>query len=204
MKPTSITVDLALHRPLVDRRMREVANQHKSFVLWFTGLSGAGKSTLSQYLELCLLEKGHRTTNLDGDNMRHGLCNDLGFSIQDRHENIRRVGEVCKLFVDSGVIVLAAFISPLREDREKVRALLPADDFIEIYCNASLEICEERDTKGLYEKARAGHIANFTGISSPYEAPTHPQLVIDTSNSSLEECASAVLNYLQSQGKLKC
>jgi adenylylsulfate kinase len=204
MKPTSTDASLALHPPMVDRRMRETVNQHNSFILWFTGLSGAGKSTLSQYLELCLFKTGHRTINLDGDHMRHGLCSDLGFSIQDRHENIRRIGEVCKLFVDGGVIVLAAFISPLREDREKIRGLVPADDFIEIYCSASLEVCEERDTKGLYKKARSGEIANFTGISSPYEAPTHPQLVIDTSIASLEDCAKVVLNYLQSQGKLKC
>jgi adenylylsulfate kinase len=204
MKPTLSDANLCVQQPHVDRSMREAVSQHKSFILWFTGLSGAGKSTLSQYLELCLYKTGHRTINLDGDNMRHGLCSDLDFSVQDRHENIRRIGEVCKLFVDSGVIVLAAFISPLRADREKIRSLMPANDFIEIYCNASLEVCEERDTKGLYKKARAGAIANFTGISSPYEAPTHPQLVIDTSNFSLDECANVVLNYLQSQGKLKC
>jgi adenylylsulfate kinase len=182
--------------------MREELNAHKSFVLWFTGLSGAGKSTLSNCIEEQLYRKGYRTCVLDGDNIRHGLCADLGFSISDRNENIRRVGEACKLFLQSGVVVLTALISPLRDDRDKVRALVGDHDFVEIYCNADLAECEKRDTKGLYKKARAGLISNFTGISSPYEAPVNPELVIDTAQCSITECAEAVLSYLESSGRL--
>lgn len=182
--------------------MRESANQQPSFVLWFTGLSGAGKSTLSHYIEQILFERGCRTYVLDGDNVRHGLCSDLGFSIEDRHENVRRIGEACKLFVEAGVIAITAFISPLRVDRDRVRALVGEGDFIEIFCDAGLDVCERRDVKGLYKKAREGLISEFTGISSPYEEPLKPELVVKTGDWGLEKCSDVVIQYLESQGKL--
>ena len=190
------------HKPTVSRQMREATNQHPSYILWFTGLSGAGKSTLAHYIEQALHEKGCRTYVLDGDNVRHGLSADLGFTIEDRHENIRRIGETSKLMIEAGVITITAFISPLRADRDKVRALVGAGDFIEIYCDAGLEVCESRDVKGLYKKARAGLIPDFTGISSAYEAPINPELVVKTGEQSLEECAKQVLEYLACVGKL--
>lgn len=190
------------HKPAVSRQMREVANQHPSYILWFTGLSGAGKSTLAHYIEKVLHDKGYRTYVLDGDNVRHGLSADLGFSIEDRHENIRRIGETSKLLIEAGVITITAFISPLRADRNKVRALVGAGDFIEIYCDAGLEVCESRDVKGLYKKARAGLIPEFTGISSLYEAPLNPELVVKTGEQSLEDCAKQVLDHLVSVSKL--
>lgn len=193
---------IVLHQPIVTRAMREKMNNHPSFILWFTGLSGAGKSTLSHFIEHILYERGYRTFVFDGDNVRHGLCSDLGFGIEDRHENIRRIGEMSKLFIEGGVIAIAAFISPLRADRDQVRALVGAGDFIEIYCDAGLEVCESRDVKGLYEKARAGLISEFTGISSPYEKPLNPELVVKTGEWPLEKCAHAVVQYLESQGKL--
>lgn len=182
--------------------MREACNKHPSFILWFTGLSGAGKSTLAHYIEQALHERGCRTFVLDGDNVRHGLCADLGFSIEDRHENIRRIGETSKLLIEAGIITITAFISPLRVDRDKVRALVTLGDFIEIYCDAGLDVCERRDVKGLYKKARAGLISDFTGISSPYEAPLNPDLIVKTGEMSLEECAQVVLDYLKSVGKV--
>ena len=190
------------HKPTVSRQMREATNQHPSYILWFTGLSGAGKSTLAHYIEQALHEKGCRTYVLDGDNVRHGLSADLGFSIEDRHENIRRIGETSKLLVEAGVITITAFISPLRADRDKVRALVCAGDFIEIYCDAGLEVCESRDVKGLYKKARAGLIPDFTGISSAYEAPLNAELVVKTGEQSLEDCAKIVLEYLVLSSKL--
>ncbi len=197
-----VSHNISWHAPVVNREMREAQNAHKSFVLWFTGLSGAGKSTLSHYIEEQLHHQGYRTCVLDGDNVRHGLCADLGFSLHDRHENIRRISEACKLFVHSGIVVLTAFISPLKEDRDKARALVGDQDFVEIYCNANLAVCEQRDTKGLYKKARAGLINDFIGISSPYEAPVDAELVINTAQWSLAECADAVLAYLQTSGRL--
>ena len=190
------------HKSTVSRQMRQAANQHPSFVLWFTGLSGAGKSTLANYVEQILFERGCRTFVLDGDNVRHGLCSDLGFSIEDRHENIRRIGEASKILVEAGVITITAFISPLRVDRDKVRALLAPGDFIEVYCDAGLDVCESRDVKGLYEKARAGLIGNFTGISSPYEEPLNPELIVRTGEMPLEQCANLIVNFLTSNGKL--
>ncbi|MCF7821091.1 MAG: adenylyl-sulfate kinase [Mariprofundaceae bacterium] len=178
--------------------MREKMNGHRSAVLWFTGLSGAGKSTLAHAVEERLYKMGIRTYVLDGDNVRHGLCGDLGFSDVARRENIRRIGEATKLFVDAGVVVLTAFISPFRSDRQQVRKLL-GDDFIEIYCNSSLEVCESRDVKGLYERAKAGEIRDFTGISSPYEEPVAAEIVIDTGNLSLEDSVQQVVNYLAQQ-----
>ena len=171
-----------------------------SAILWFTGLSGAGKSTLANAVNSALFEQGLACYVLDGDNVRHGLCSDLGFSDADREENIRRIGEVAKLFLDAGVVVLTAFVSPFRADRARARALVEPGDFIEIHCAADLEVCEERDTKGLYAKARAGVIKEFTGISSPYEAPEQPELLIDTGRQSLESCVLQVLAHLQTVG----
>lgn len=187
------------HSATVTRARREQLNGHRSAVLWFTGLSGAGKSTIAHAVEERLHQLGCRTYVLDGDNVRHGLCGDLGFSIEDRHENIRRLGEVSKLFADAGVITLSAFISPLRADREKVRQLA-GDDFIEIYCNCPIEICEERDIKGLYKKARKGEIKDFTGISSPYEEPDQAEVVIDTSRASIDMAVAQVLACLVARG----
>jgi len=186
------------HEAHVGRADREKQNGHRSAVLWFTGLSGSGKSTLAHAVEEQLYARGIRTYVLDGDNVRHGLCGDLGFSDVARRENIRRIGEASKLFVDAGIVVLTAFISPFRSDREQVRNLLP-DDFIEIYCNSPLEVCESRDVKGLYERARAGEIKEFTGISSPYEVPEKPELVVDTGHLTLEQSVRQVIDYLKDQ-----
>lgn len=188
------------HRATVTRQRRQELSHHRSIVLWFTGLSGAGKSTVAHAVEEQLYQLGYHTYVLDGDNVRHGLCGDLGFSNEDRVENIRRIGEVSKLFIEAGVIVLTAFISPFRADRDRVRKLLKTEDFVEIYCDCPISICEERDVKGLYRKARAGEIKEFTGISSPYEAPERPELVIDTGNQSIETCVGQVLDYLIQHG----
>lgn len=188
------------HQSTVTRARREQLNGHKSCVLWFTGLSGAGKSTLAHAVEERLHQLGCRTFVLDGDNVRHGLCSDLGFSEADRKENIRRIGEVAKLMMEAGLIVMTAFISPFRADREAVRNLMPHGDFLEIYCQASLDVCEARDVKGLYKKARAGEIKNYTGIDSPYEAPLKPELVVNTEQLALDESISAVLFLLQERG----
>ena len=168
------------HHTTITREDRQVLNDHKSVILWFTGLSGAGKSTLANEIEALLHEKGKRTYVLDGDNVRQGLCGDLGFSDQDRVENIRRIGEVAKILVDAGTITLTAFISPFKADRQRARDLVPEGDFVEVYCRCELGVCEERDVKGLYKKARAGEIPEFTGISSPYEEPENAELVVDT------------------------
>lgn len=188
------------HHATVTRDRREVLNGHRSVMLWFTGLSGAGKSSLAHAVEEQLYQMGCRTFVFDGDNVRHGLCSDLGFSAEDRIENIRRVGEMGKLFLEAGVIALTAFISPFRTDREKVRSLVPHGEFFEIYCHCPLEVCEERDVKGLYKRARAGEIKNFTGISSPYEEPEDPELVVDTSSLSLDESVAKVIGLLQERG----
>ncbi len=185
------------HQSTISRTTREAEHGHKSVILWFTGLSGAGKSTLSHAVEDALHQRGCSTFVLDGDNVRHGLCADLGFSPEARVENIRRVGEVAKLFLEAGVITLTAFISPYRADREKVRQLVAEGDFLEIYCHCPIEVCEQRDVKGLYAKARQGLIADFTGISSPYEVPASPELSLDTSQLSLEDCVSQVIELLE-------
>ncbi len=182
------------------RADREQLNSHKSAVLWFTGLSGAGKSTLAHAVAKRMHDSGARTYVLDGDNVRHGLCGDLGFSAEDRTENIRRVGEVAKLFVDAGMIVLTAFISPFRVDRDRVRSWMPEGDFLEIHCRCSVAVCESRDVKGLYKKARAGGVKDFTGISSPYEAPKSAELVVDTGELPLEDCVEMVLTLLRERG----
>lgn len=189
--------DIQWHHALVSRSDRERQNGHRSVIVWFTGLSGAGKSTLAHAVEHRLYAAGCATFVFDGDNVRHGLCGDLGFSAEDRAENIRRVGEMSKLFIEAGVIALTAFISPFRADRDRVRDLVGSGDFIEIYCRAPLEVCEQRDVKGLYARARQGLIKEFTGISSPYEVPQHAELVIDTGSLPLEDCVAQVLAYLQ-------
>lgn len=192
-----IDPNIRWHDALVTRRQRETANGHGSVILWFTGLSGAGKSTVAHAVELRLHQLGCRTFVFDGDNVRHGLCADLGFSEKDRTENIRRIGEMSKLFIEAGIIALTAFISPLRYDRDRVRALVAPGDFIEIYCHCPVEVCEQRDVKGLYAKARQGAIPNFTGISAPYEPPESPELTLDTAGTTPEACVSQVLALLQ-------
>ena len=188
------------HQASVTRQRRNKLNNHRSIVLWFTGLSGSGKSTLAHALEEKLFQKGCRTFVLDGDNVRHGLNSNLDFSEKGRTENIRRISEVSKLMLESGLIVMTAFISPFNKDREDARKLISSDDFIEIFCKASLEACEARDVKGLYKRARAGEIKNYTGIDSPYEVPEKPELIIDTDNQSLEESVSIILNFLELNG----
>lgn len=191
------TSNLVWHRATVTRVRRERQNGHKGAVIWFTGLSGSGKSTLAHAVEEQLHQMGCRTTVLDGDNVRHGLCGDLSFSEIDRRENIRRIGEVSKLFVEAGTIVLAAFISPFQRDRDGVRNLIGSGDYIEVYCLSPIEVCEARDAKGLYKKARAGLIKDFTGISSPYERPINPELVIDTANDLVEAEVRHIMVYLK-------
>lgn len=188
------------HLATVTRARRAHLNNHRSLVVWFTGLSGSGKSTLAHAVEERLHQRGKRTFVLDGDNIRHGLCADLGFSIADREENIRRIGAVSQLFVEAGVIVLTAFISPLHTDRAKVRKLLGRDDFIEIYCRCPLDVCESRDVKGLYKKAKQGLIPNFTGISSPYEDPISPDLILDTHLQTIDQCVDAIIGHLHDKG----
>ncbi len=192
--------NIIYHQASVTRQRRNKLNNHRSIVLWFTGLSGSGKSTLAHALEEKLFQKGCRTFVLDGDNIRHGLNSNLDFSEKSRTENIRRVSEVSKLMMESGLIVMTAFISPFNKDRNEARKLISSDDFIEIYCKASLETCEARDVKGLYKRARAGEIKNYTGIDSPYEKPENPEIVIDTDQQSLEESMSNILDFLKSNG----
>jgi adenylylsulfate kinase len=194
------TPNTVYHNATVTRERRNQLNDHKSVVIWFTGLSGSGKSTLAHSVEEELHNLGCRTFVLDGDNVRHGLSSNLTFSDNDRKENIRRIGEAANLMMEAGVIAMTAFISPFNEDRNLVRQLLPQGDFIEIYCNASLEACESRDVKGLYKRARAGEIKNYTGIDSPYEAPDNPELVIDAESKSLEESVAKVIDFLKSKG----
>jgi adenylylsulfate kinase len=192
----SASSNVVWHHATVTRARREAQNGHRGAILWFTGLSGAGKSTLAHEVEEQLYRMGCRTFVLDGDNVRHGLCGDLGFSAEDRVENIRRIGEMAKLFMEAGVIVLTAFISPFRADRDKVRTMVQPGEFIEIYCQCPLDVCEQRDVKGLYKKARAGEIGQFTGISSPYEEPESPELVVHTSELSLDACVEQVVAAL--------
>ena len=183
------------HSLTVDRDKLESMRGHKGMVLCFTGLSGSGKSTLANALNDHLHSKRLSTYILDGDNIRHGLCKDLGFSNKDREENIRRIGEVANLFMNAGIITITAFVSPFVSDREKVREII-GDDFIEVYCAANLEICEQRDTKGLYKKARSGEIKDFTGISSPYEKPHNPEIIVDTGSLNLNDSVEKILKYL--------
>lgn len=185
------------HHSSVTKKGRQSLNGHKSCVLWFTGLSGSGKSTLANAVDHELYRQGYHSYVLDGDNIRHGLNRDLGFGDSDRKENIRRIGEVAKLFVDSGQIVSTAFISPFREDRELVRSMFETDEFIEIHVNCPLEICEHRDPKGLYQKARKGQIPDFTGISSPYEAPIKPEITIETNRMTIDISVLKILSFLK-------
>ena len=194
------TPNTIYHNATVTREMRNQLNSHKSAVIWFTGLSGSGKSTLAHLVEEELHNLDCRTFVLDGDNVRHGLSSNLTFSDNDRKENIRRIGEAANLVMEAGVIAMTAFISPFKKDRNLVRQLLPQGDFIEIYCNASLEACESRDVKGLYKRARAGEIKNYTGIDSPYEAPNNPELIINTERESLNESIVKVIAFLKSKG----
>ncbi|MDA3971190.1 MAG: adenylyl-sulfate kinase [Desulfobulbaceae bacterium] len=193
----SISPNVVKHRAAVIRSRRETLNGHRSVNLWFTGLSGSGKSTLAHAVEERLHLMGCRTYVFDGDNVRHGLCGDLGFGLEERSENMRRIAEMVKLFLDGGVISLTAFISPLHADRQRVQEIIGAEDLIEVYCNCPLEICEERDVKGLYKKARRGEIKNYTGISSPYEAPSNPDIEIDTGHKTLRECVKRIVDELK-------
>ncbi|MCS6179221.1 adenylyl-sulfate kinase [Shewanella baltica] len=188
--------NIVWHQHPVDQAARAEQKGQNPVLLWFTGLSGAGKSTLAGALERALFEAGFHTYLLDGDNVRHGLCKDLGFTVEDRDENLRRVGEVAKLMVDAGLVVLSAFISPTREERDSIRARFPAGQFIEVHVATPLSVCEQRDPKGLYVKARSGEISNFTGISSPYEAPLAAELTIDTSKGDLATQVRALIDYL--------
>lgn len=184
------------HKPEVTRQLRNLLNGHKSLVVWFTGLPSSGKSTIAHAVEKKLYEKGIRTYTFDGDNVRHGLCSDLGFSEKEREENLRRIAEVIKLFIDAGMVVLAAFVSPLKEHRERVKKIIGEKDFIEIYCRCPVEICEMRDPKGMYKRAKAGEIREYTGISAPYEEPEDPDLIIDTHLLSLDESVERVFKLI--------
>jgi len=198
-KATNIT----WHEGHITKADRENVLNQRGVVLWFTGLSSSGKSTIARELESILFDRGHLAYVLDGDNVRHGLNKNLGFSPEDRTENIRRIGEVAKLFVDAGLITITAFISPYKEDRNAARTLMGEGEFIEIFLDTPLSVCEERDPKGLFKKARAGQIKEFTGISAPYEAPDNPEIRIDTSSLTIRECASEVILYLESQGIIR-
>ncbi|WP_280169566.1 adenylyl-sulfate kinase [Priestia megaterium] len=192
----SKSTNITWHDAGITKEERREQNNHHSFVLWFTGLSGSGKSTVANAVAKALFDKNIRNYVLDGDNVRFGLNKNLGFSAEDRTENIRRIGEVSKLFVDSGQVVLTAFISPFQEDRAQVREILEGNEFLEVYVECPLEECEKRDPKGLYKKARSGEIRDFTGINSPYESPANPELTINTSTQSVEECVQTVIEYL--------
>lgn len=196
----SQTNNIVWQQHAVSRSDREAQKQQQAVVLWFTGLSGAGKSTVAGALEQALLKRGAHTYLLDGDNVRHGLCAGLGFSEADRNENLRRVGAVAGLMLDAGLIVLSAFVSPLRSQRDAIRASLPAGRFIEVHVATSLDVCEQRDVKGLYQKARRGEIANFTGISDPYEAPLEPEISLDTGVLSLDDSVQQLLQLLEQRG----
>ena len=195
--------NVAWHHASVTRERRQKQNGHKSCVIWFTGLSGAGKSTVAHAVEEHLYQLGCRTFVLDGDNVRFGLSSDLGFSKEDRKENIRRIGEVAKLMMEAGVITMTAFISPFRADREIVRMMMPDGDFFEVYCKAEIEICEARDVKGFYKKARAGEIKDYTGIDSIYEPPERPDILINTGEDSLEYCVNQVVNFISTKILIK-
>ena len=192
--------NIVWHPGAVNRADREKLNGHRGAIVWFTGLSGSGKSTIAVEVEKALWGRNVRAFILDGDNVRHGLNKNLGFSPEDRTENIRRIGEVAKLFTDGGMVALTAFISPYRADRDQVRALVAPGDFVEVFVDCPIEVCEQRDVKGLYQKARAGQIPEFTGISAPYEAPAHPELTLRTHQQPPESSARQVLEHLLSRG----
>lgn len=188
--------NIVYHQYEIDRQKRCSSKNQPSFVVWFTGLSGSGKSTIASLVEQVLFKKGYLTYTLDGDNIRRGINKGLGFSRDDRKENLRRIAEVAKLFVDSGMITIAAFISPLKEDREMIKSIIGANDYVEIFVDTSVEECERRDVKGLYKKARAGQIKNFTGINAPYEKPENPEVVIKTEEESIDQSVEKVIKYL--------
>ncbi|MFD2117160.1 adenylyl-sulfate kinase [Paenibacillus yanchengensis] len=195
--------NIVWHEQMITKENKRLANNHHSVVFYFTGLSGSGKSTIANLAAKQLFEQGAQTYVLDGDNVRHGLNKDLGFTEEARQENIRRIGEVAKLFVDSGQIVFTAFISPYESDRAMVRQLLEADEFVEVYVACPLTVCEERDPKGLYRKARSGEIANFTGISAPYEAPTAPDVILQTDVYTTEQCVQQIFDYMKQRNWMK-
>ncbi|MFZ3072928.1 MAG: adenylyl-sulfate kinase [Thermodesulfobacteriota bacterium] len=199
----SKSTNIKWHHGKITREDREKLMKQKGLTIWLTGLSGSGKSTIAVELEHALLENGHQAYILDGDNIRHGLNKNLGFSPEDRSENIRRIGEVAKLFTDSNIITITAFISPYRADRDNARKLQKSGEFIEVYVKCPLEVCEERDTKGLYKKARAGEVKEFTGISAPYDEPENAEMIIDTSEMNLEQSVRAILKYLEEKGYIK-
>lgn len=188
--------NIVYHQYEIDRNKRCNSKNQPSFVVWFTGLSGSGKSTIASLVEQQLFSKGMFTYTLDGDNIRRGINKGLGFSREDRKENLRRIAEVAKLFVDSGMITIAAFISPLKQDREMIKSIIGGDDYLEVFVDTSVEECERRDVKGLYKKARAGEIKNFTGINSPYEKPESPDIVIKTEEESIQQSVKKVIRYL--------
>jgi adenylylsulfate kinase len=188
------------HHPTITKEDRWKMNQHKSVLIWITGLSASGKSTIAHELESQLFERNVRSYVLDGDNIRHGLNKNLGFTPEDRHENLRRIGELSKLFVDAGIVTITAFISPYRDDRQMVRSLIGPKEFIEVYLKCSVDVCETRDPKGLYQKAKRGEIPNFTGVTAPYEEPEHPELVLETDILSIDESVAKILAYLDAQG----
>jgi len=198
IKATNVT----WHEGHVSREEREKFLEQKGVLIWMTGLSGSGKSTFAYTLEHALMQRGHLCYVLDGDNIRHGLNKNLGFSAEDREENIRRIGEVAKLFADAGIITITAFISPYRKDRDNNRELLGEGNFFEVFCDTPIEVCEERDPKGLYKKARAGEIKGFTGVDDPYEAPTKPELVLDASKVSPQEATVILVEALEKAGKI--
>ena len=187
------------HHYQVTVKDRRKTNNQNSFLMWFTGLSGSGKSTIANAVELELFNQGIKTYTLDGDNIRKGINNDLTFSPEDRTENIRRISEIANLMIDAGLVVLAAFVSPYKKDRENIKNIVKDVNFVEIYINTSIEECERRDAKGLYKKARAGVIKNMTGISSPYEAPTHPDIEIRTENESIEASVEKIITHIASK-----
>ncbi|WP_299114856.1 adenylyl-sulfate kinase [uncultured Winogradskyella sp.] len=191
------------HNYHVSKADRATSNEHNSFLIWFTGLSGSGKSTIANLVERSLFKKGIKTYTLDGDNIRKGINNDLSFSPEDRKENIRRIAEVSNLMIDAGLVVLAAFVSPYKKDRENIRTIVKDVNFVEIYINTSVEECERRDVKGLYKKARAGEIKNMTGISAPYEAPETPDIEIKTENESIEDSVQRIVDYITPKLELK-
>ncbi|MGE7094043.1 adenylyl-sulfate kinase [Lysinibacillus sp. NPDC048646] len=195
-----MTTNIVWHESSITKQERRTQNKHHSFILWFTGLSASGKSSVANAFARTLFERGNQAFVLDGDNVRHGLNNDLGFGEADRKENIRRIGEVSKLFIESGQIVLTAFISPYRADRQIVRDLVEEGEFLEVFVKCSVEICEKRDPKGLYKKARNAEIPNFTGISAPYEEPQHPEVILDTEQHSIEECVEQLTAILTKKG----
>lgn len=198
IKATNIT----WHEGHVGREEREKLLKQKGVLIWFTGLSASGKSTIAYTLEHALVQRGHLCYVLDGDNIRHGLNKNLGFSAEDRAENIRRIGEVGKLFVDAGLITMTSFISPYRADRDAARATLGPGNFFEVFCDTPIAVCEQRDPKGLYKKARAGELKGFTGIDDPYEAPLNPELVIDNSTCTPQQAAVMLVELLEQNGKI--